>query len=123
MKDIEEMIADAKAEEEVAKEQAKTREEDNFRERLREQLKEAFTSKEDSKVSISLKEYVLLRQKETDLDRILNAIVDSLELGYNKDSLVIRGQDKVVGAFKALYPEVYDALLVAELEHAEHEGN
>lgn len=124
--DIEEIIADAKAEEEVAAEQERAAKEEkareDFRDTLREQLKEALIPKSDNKVTISLSEYVILKQKEADLDRILNAIVDGLDLGYNKEYLTLSDKDKVVDAFRVLYPDVYDHLLAAELEHAEHEG-
>lgn len=121
--DIEEMIADARAEEEVAAEQERAAKEEkareDFRDTLREQLKEALIPKDESKVAISLSEYVILKQKEADLDRILNAIVDGLGLSYNNEYLTLRGDDKVVDAFRVLYPDVYDALLAAELERAE----
>jgi len=124
--DIEEMIADAKAEEEVAREQERAAREEkareDFRDTLRERLKEAFIPKDESKVTISLSEYVILKQKETDLDRILNAIVDGLGLSYSKEYLSLKESENVVDAFRVLYPDVYDHLLAAELEHAEHEG-
>ena len=124
--DIEEMIADARAEEEVAAEQERAAREEkareDFRDTLREQLKEALIPKSDNKVTISLSEYVILKQKEADLDRILNAIVDVLGLSYNKEYLSLKESENVVDAFRVLYPDVYDALLAAELERAEHEG-
>ena len=124
--DIEEMIVDAKAEEEVAREQERAAKEEkareDFRDTLRERLKEAFIPKDESKVTISLSEYVILKQKETDLDRILNAIVDGLGLSYSKEYLSLKESENVVDAFRVLYPDVYDHLLAAELEHAEHEG-
>jgi hypothetical protein len=124
--DIEEMIADAKAEEEVAREQERAAKEekarDDFRDTLREQLKEALIPKSDNKVTINLSEYVILKQKEADLDRILNAIVDGLGLSYSKEYLSLKESENVVDAIRVLYPDVYDALLAAELERAEHEG-
>lgn len=123
--DIEEMIADAKAEEEVAAEQGiaakveKARE--DFRDTLREQLKEALLPKNESKVTINLSEYVLLKQKETDLDRILNAIVDGLGLSYSKEYLSLKDSDRVEETFRALYPDVYDTLLATELKNVEGE--
>lgn len=123
--DIEEMIADARAEEEVATEQERVAKEEkareDFRETLRERLKEVLLPKDDNKVTISLSEYVILKQKEADLERILDALVDDLELNYSKDALRVRG-DKVLEAFRVLYPEAYDHSLAAELERAEHEG-
>jgi hypothetical protein len=123
--DIEEMIADARAEEEVAREQERAAKEEkareDFRDTLREQLKEALIPKDDNKVTISLSEYVILKQKEADLDRILNAIVDGLGLNYSKDDLRLGESDNVVSAIRVLYPDVYDALLAAELEHLEQQ--
>jgi hypothetical protein len=124
--DIEEMIADAKVEEEVAREQERAAREEkareDFRDTLRERLKEALIPKDESKVTISLSEYVILKQKETDLDRILNAIVDGLGLSYSKEYLSLKESENVVDAFRVLYPDVYDHLLAAELDRAEHEG-
>ena len=124
--DIEEMIADAKAEEEVAREQERAAKEEkareDFRDTLREQLKEAFSNKDDSKVKVSLKEYVILKQKEADLDRILNAIVDGLGLSYNNEYLYLKNDRQVSDTFRVLYPDVYDHLLAAELAQAENEG-
>jgi hypothetical protein len=123
--DIEELIADARAEEEVAAEQERAAKEEkareDFRDTLREQLKEALIPKDDNKVTISVSEYVILKQKEADLDRILNAIVDGLGLNYSKDDLRLGESDNVVSAIRVLYPDVYDALLAAELEHLEQQ--
>lgn len=124
--DIEEMIADAKAEEEVAREQAKAAKEEkareDFRNVLRKGLNEALSNKDDSKVTVSLKEYVILKQKEQDLDRILNAIVDGLGLSYNNEYLYLKNDGRVSDTFRVLYPDVYDHLLAAELNRADNEG-
>lgn len=125
--EIEELIADARAEEEVAAEQERAAREEkareDFRNTLREQLKDALKVRNDeSKVTIPLSEYVILKQKEADLDRILNALVDDIELNYSKDALRIRGGERAIEAIRVLYPDVYDHLLAAELERAEHEG-
>ena len=120
--DIEELIADAKAEEEVAAEQAKAAREkarEDFRETLRENLKEAFTPSYEDKVSVKLAEYTLLKQKELDLDRLLNAIADSFRLSYNKEYLMLN-DDRVVETFRALYPDMYDSFLAAELDNVEN---
>lgn len=123
--ELEELIADARAEEEVEKEQERAAREEkareDFRDTLREQLKEALIPKSDNKVTISLSEYLILKQKEADLDRILNAIVDGLGLSYSKEYLRLKERENVVDAFRVLYPDVYDHLLAAELERAEHE--
>ena len=115
--DIEEIIADARAEEEVAREMAKS----NFRDELRGKLKEAFTPREEESVRIELREYVTLVNKAMDLDRILNAIVDNLTLSYNKEYLRLDDESMVVDAFRVLYPEAYDALLAAELDRLERQ--
>ena len=125
--DIEEMIADAKAEEEVAREQAKAAKEEkareDFRNTLRKGLNEALSSKVDSKVTISLKEYVILKQKEQDLERIMSAIVDDLGLNYNNEYLRLKDSgNNTIAAFRVLYPTAYDTVFEAELERAEKEG-
>ena len=124
--DIEEMIADAKADEEVAREQAKAAKEEkareDFRHALRKGLNEALSNKDDGKVTVSLKEYVILKQKEQDLDRIMSAIVDDLGLSYNNEYLRISSGDNIVDAFRVLYPTAYDTIFEAELERAENEG-
>ena len=125
--DIEEMIADAKAEEEVAREQEKAAKEQAFKNELREQLKDKLVDavkakRESEKVTIDLYEYVILKQKEADLDRILNAIVDGLGLSYNNEYLYLKNDGRVSDTFRVLYPDVYDTLLAAELAQAENEG-
>ncbi|MBO6304841.1 MAG: hypothetical protein J6M62_07195 [Selenomonadaceae bacterium] len=124
--DIEEMIAEAKAEEEVAREQAKAAKEEkareDFRNALRKGLNEDLSNKDDSKVTVSLKEYVILKQKEQDLDRIMSAIIDDLGLSYNNEYLRISSGDNIVDAFRVLYPTAYDTIFEAELERAENEG-
>lgn len=126
MTDIDEVIADAIAEEEVAKEQAKAakeeKERESFRETLRDQLKDALTSKhEEAKVTISLAEYTTLKFKEMDLDRLLNAIVDDFKLNYSNEYLRLDG-NRIENTFRSLYPDMYDAILAVELENAASEG-
>ncbi len=125
--ELEELIADARAEEEVAAEQERAAREEkareDFRNTLREQLKDALKVRNDeSKVTIPLSEYVILKQKEADLDRILNALVDDIELNYSKDALRIRGGERAIEAIRVLYSDVYDHLLAAEIDRAEREG-
>ncbi len=124
--DIEELIADAKAEEEVAREQAKAEKEakdkEDFRDVLREQLKEAFKPKVGEKVTIDLQEYITLCNKAMDLDRILNIIVDEFKLGYDNTYLRIEKEERIADAFRVLYPDVYDHLLAIELDQEENEG-
>lgn len=118
--DIEEIIADARAEEEVAREQAAAKEK-TFKDELREKLKETFKPREEERVTITLSEYVILTNKAMDLDRVLNTIVDNLTLSYNKEYLRLDDESKVVDAFRVLYPEAYGALYAAELDKAAEE--
>ena len=121
--DIEELIADAKAEEEVAREQAKEESKRKFKEELEAHLKDAFSesmkARKESKVTIDLNEYVLLKFKERDLEKIVGAIVSVLKLGYNNEYLRINDGDKIVDVIKVIYPEAYEAILEDLIEEAE----
>ena len=122
--DIEELIADAKADEEVRKEQPCK--DFSFRDELESHLKEAFSdikTRRESKVTIDLNEYLILKFKERDLERILATILDKLTLNYTKDSLKISDQwDDISNIIKALYPEVYENILLELQEEAERKG-
>ncbi len=107
MLEIEEVIADAKAEEEAKKEA-------DFKAKLKEGLQDAF-KQEEPKVSITVQEYVLLKQKELDLERLVNIIIDDVELNYNNE-LRLKSYDNIIDAFKVLYPEAYAHLVAVELE-------
>jgi hypothetical protein len=76
-KDIEEIIAEARAEESAAAERKP------FDERL---------FKKPKDVSVELEEYVRLRMKETDLNRLISAIIQG---------------DDIEQVFRVLYPELY----------------
>lgn len=115
MENIDEIIADAKAEEEVAKEQAIENSNKKFREELKTCLIDAFKdnakfSKENS-VTLSLNEYLILRFKERDLEKITSAIISNLALGYDGESLRLDNKSDVVDVMKVLYPDMYDAIL------------
>ena len=110
--DIEELIADAKAEEEVRKEQPCK--DFSFREELESHLKEAFSdikARRENKVTIDLNEYLILKFKERDLEKIVATILDELKLHYNKEDLTLYDDDAIVNMIKALYPEVYQNIL------------
>ena len=111
MKDIEEMIADARAEEEVAKEQAIENSDNNFREELKAKLKDMFSTNADNKVSLSLNEYLILKFKERDLENIISAIIPNLTLGYDGESLRLNNKSDVVDVIKVIYPDMYEAIL------------
>lgn len=115
MKDIDEMIADARAEEEVAKEQAIESSENKFREDLKAHLIDAFKDNakfsKDNSVTLSLNEYLILRFKERDLETITSAIISNLALGYDGESLRLNIKNDVVDVMKVLYPDMYEAIL------------
>ena len=114
-RDIDELIADARAEEEVAREQAKEIKENSFRSELEEQLKDAFSdslrARKENKVTIDLNEYLVYKFQERDLEKILNAIVEGFKLSYSKEDLFFSDGDAVKETFKVLYPEAYEAIL------------
>lgn len=122
--DIEELIADAKAEEEVRKEQPCK--DFSFRDELESHLKEAFSdikTRRENKVTIDLNEYLILKFKERDLERIVATILDKLILNYTKDGLKLYDQwDDISDIIKALYPEVYEDILYTLQEEAERKG-
>lgn len=123
--DIEELIADAKAEEEVRKEQPCN--DFSFREELESHLKEAFSdikARRESKVTIDLNEYLILKFKERDLERIVATILDKLTLNHDKSGLWIYDhEDDISNIIKVLYPEVYQDILYGLQEEEKKENN
>lgn len=115
MENIDEVIADARAEEEVAKEQAIKNSENKFREELKTCLIDAFKDNakfsKDNSVTLSLNEYLILRFKERDLETITSAIISNLALGYDGESLRLNIKNDVVDVMKVLYPDMYEAIL------------
>ena len=111
MENIDEMIADAKAEEEVKQASLK-----DFRETLRNKLNDTFTVEaiESPKVTIDLDEYLMLKYKARDLEKIIQAILVGFRLNYSKDDLSI-DKAEVLEAFKVLYRETYEDILAEKL--------
>jgi len=62
------------------------------------------------KVTVNLSEYVALKKKETDLDRILTALFTDAELNYSKDGLRLNAE-RAGEAISVLYPEAYYGLV------------
>ena len=122
--EIDEAIADAMAEEEVAK--AQEDKNTSFRDALEDHLKDAFSEsireKNGTKIKIDLDEYITLKLKALDLDRLMSAIIDSLELGYHNECLRLSDRESIATTIKVLYPEVYDHILAIELAQADNEG-
>lgn len=95
---IEEMIEDAKAEESVKAQMKK--------------IDRAFEEKRSETVTISLTEYLVLRQKETDFTRLVKAITNDLEPNMNCDYLRISGiGENTINTIKVLFPELYQEIL------------
>lgn len=110
MENIEKMIAEAKAEEEVAERQKK----EQFKEDLRKGLQEALTKKEEEQsVKIPVSEYLILKMKERDLDILTGAIMDSLTLDYDKKNLKVYDGSKglIISAFRTLFNFAYESIL------------
>ena len=108
---IEELIADAKAEEEVRREQAQ--------DDLTNALMKSFTAnlnkgaEEKTKggaVTIPLAEYVELKQMELDYDRIFYAIMESFGLSYRHDHLIISQDDIILQTFKVVHTKEFKEL-------------
>lgn len=107
MERLEDMIEEAKAEEKAAEE----RKEEKFRKELRKGLEEALNVKKEQQVSIPVAEYVVLKQKERDLELLAMAIMEDLELSYDKEKLRVLDGKSIVGAFKTLYNVAYETIL------------
>ena len=118
-KRIEDIIAEARAEEELLNQEVNTGDTD-FREAIKKTLEENL--KDRPKVTIDIEEYILLRQKDKDLERLLHTILDCLELDYLGKDLMIKDERKIKDTIKILYTAAYDAILEAELENAKEEG-
>jgi hypothetical protein len=125
MKNIDEVIADAMAEEEVRNEIEKQAEED-FKNDAREVLKDHFKEVIDSRVNnvtIPLSEYLALKFKEMDLGRLIGSIYGNLELTYSKEGLRLDESERVVDTFRVLYPNMYEdmfkELLASEVKEDE----
>ncbi len=85
---------------------------EKFENELRKGLEEALNVKKEQQVSIPASEYVVLKQKERDLELLALAIMDDLELNYDKEKLrVSDGGQNIVGTFKTLYRVTYETIL------------
>ena len=115
---IEELIADAKAEEEVNKTAQDDLTEAFMRKFAADLNKGAEEKTKGGAVTIPLAEYVELKQMESDYDRLFSAIVRSLGLNYNHEDIRVDG-DIIKDTFKALYPEEYEAEYQTLLEECE----
>lgn len=98
---IDELIAEAMAEEDVKKDMADSK---------------ANIFKTETKVTIDLNEYVTLKILEKDFSSILSIIGEGLELNYDKDGLRYNGDyNALAEAIKVIYPDIYSSIF-AELK-------
>lgn len=105
---IEELIADAKAEEE-----AKNAVQDDFTNALMKTVTANLNKEAESKgasVTVSLAEYVQLKQMELDYTRLFSAIMESFGLSYRHDHLIISQDDIILQTFKVLHAEEFKEL-------------
>lgn len=100
MENIEEMIKSAQAEEEQKRDT-------KFIKDIR-KLKIKEEEGRDSKVTITLDEYLVLKAKEMDLERIVRNIIERLTLSYNNEYLTLTESQGIVNAFEVLFPEAYE---------------
>lgn len=93
---IDEVIAEAMAEEAVKKDTADSK---------------ANIFKTETKVTIDLNEYVTLKILEKDFSSILSIICEGLELNYDKDGLRYNGDyDTLARTIKIIYPDIYSSI-------------
>lgn len=95
---------------------------EKFENELRKGLEEALNVKKEQQVSIPVSEYVVLKQKERDLELLAMAIMDDLELNYDKEELRISVGKNTVGTFKTLYNVAYTTIL-GDLKAKEVKGD
>lgn len=100
---IDEMIADAIAEEEVKN--------DN---------KGMFSKYNEVEITIPLKEYLSLKLMNADFDRIMRGIMDSFGLNYNGESLRVNNGESITEVMNVLYPDIMENLY-EELKKKEQE--
>ena len=119
MENIDDAIKAAMEQEELTRDdyeaKLKKQADDELKAVISETLKDEI--KTYKKVTIYLDEYIELKMKAHDLNRILKAIMDSLELYHTYGEGVLRsGGDGIAETFKVLYPDVYDGILADRLD-------
>lgn len=117
--DINEEIADARAEEEARQQIAKAKVEQALQ-RI-EQAKEDAKAKIDAlkpkiTVTIDLEEYTRLNMVDVDHARLLDVIAQSATLSSYNDSLYVGSANDIMDCIKFLYPDYYAELKEALME-------
>lgn len=91
---IDEVIADAKAEEAVLTEE-----------------KEVMETWQNEEVAMPVYKVLEMAQSDKDFNRLLDVIIANFDLNYNKTDLVIRDTQPIVEAMKVLYPHLCEMIL------------
>lgn len=102
---IDEVIADAKAEEEA---------------KLTAEKADSMETWQNEKVSTPISSLLVLSQANKDFERLLDVIIASLELNYNGKGLAIRDASPIVEAMVVLYPHLCQDIL-DDLQEREEE--
>lgn len=115
MENIDEIIADAMAEEEVKREQEKTKAKkkaaDNFKKELKESLVNMVAElapQAEQTVKISLSEYIGLVYTLRDLELLKAVLFNNMELSYNKEYVKLTNDGEIINVLKLLYPTEYN---------------
>lgn len=95
---IDEVIADAKAEEEVNKV-------------LTEKPPRFMETWQSEEVAMPVYKVLEMAQSDKDFNRLLDVIIANFDLNYNKTDLVIRDTQPIVEAMKVLYPHLCEMIL------------
>lgn len=112
--EIDEMIADARVEEEITKEQAK----DQFTTDVYKAL--SSNLRNDTKVTIPLHEYISLKYSDRDLTILLGSILEDLKLDYDGKGLCVGNYgDSIINTLKLLFRPIYDAALQEKKEEGD----
>lgn len=117
MENIEDVIEITRKEERAEKDR-------KFREELKSRLAETVAKKAKPMVEIPLDEYIELKQKDADFQRLFFAIMDGMRLNYNQEELCYyESTGTITNVFVALFPEIAKDLLEKLKEEAENASN
>ena len=115
MENIDEIIADAMAEEEVKREQEKTKAKkkaaDNFKKELKESLVNMVAElapQAEQTVKISLSEYIGLVYTLRDLELLKAVLFNNMTLSYSKEYAKLTNDEEIINVLKLLYPTEYN---------------
>lgn len=95
---IDEIIADAKAEEEANK-------------ALTEKAPSFMETWQSEEVAMPIYKVLEMAQSDKDFNRLLDVIIANFDLNYSKTDLVIRDTQPIVEVMKVLYPHLCEMIL------------